>query len=88
MIIFFFYVISVFISLHQRPKYYQTLPVDKLKIPPSSPEAHYKSSDTYFYQTSPKRPSRYVINPHFISENLNVNRMSLSQRPTTATVHA
>jgi hypothetical protein len=55
-------------------------------LPKPPPEIHYNANETYFYNTLPKRVHRYVIDPHFISENLNVNRISLSKRPSTATV--
>lgn len=71
-------------SLPPRPKYYKTIPVEKLQIPKPAPDVHYNASETFFYNTIPKRVHRYVIDPNFISENLNVNKMSLSQRPPTA----
>ena len=71
-------------SLPPRPKYYQTIPIDKFQIPKPAADVHYNASETYFYNTIPKRVHRYVIDPNFISENLNVNRISLSQRPLTA----
>jgi len=77
-----------FISHPQRQKYYQTIPIEKFQIPKTSPEVHYNASETYFYNTSPKRLPRYVIDPNLISENLNINRMSISKRPPTATVYA
>ena len=73
-------------SLAQRPKYYQTIPIEKFQVPKPPPELHYNASETYFYNTMPKRVHRYVIDPNFISENLNVNKISLSKRPPTANV--
>ena len=77
---------SIYISLPQRPKYYHTIPIEKFQVPKPPPELHYNASETYFYNTIPKRVHRYVIDPNFISENLNVNKISLSKRPSTATV--
>ncbi|CAF1001721.1 unnamed protein product [Adineta steineri] len=74
------------LTLPPRPKYYQTIPVEKFQIPKPAPEVHYNANETYFYNTMPKRVHRYVIDPNFISENLNINKMSLSKRPLTATV--
>ncbi|CAF0776381.1 unnamed protein product [Rotaria sordida] len=74
------------LTLPQRPKYYQTIPIEKYQIPKPPPELHYNASDTYFYNTLPKRLHRYVIDPNFISENLNVNKISMSKRPLTAAV--
>ncbi|CAF1290905.1 unnamed protein product [Adineta steineri] len=71
-----------------RPKYYQTVPIDKYQLPKPSQDVHYNASETYFYNTIPKRPTRYVIHPNFISENLNVNRVALGQRPPTTTIYA
>jgi len=71
-------------SLPQRPKYYQTIPVEKFRIPKPVPDLHYNASETYFYNTMPKRVHRYVIDPNFISENLNINKMSLAKRPLSS----
>ncbi|CAF0733774.1 unnamed protein product [Adineta ricciae] len=71
-------------TLPPRPKYYKTIPIEKLQIPKPAPDVHYNASETFFYNTIPKRVHRYVIDPNFISENLNVNKMPLSQRPPTA----
>ncbi len=60
--------------------------MEKFQIPKPAVDLHYNASETYFYNTLPKRVHRYVIDPHFISENLNVNKMSLSKRPPTASV--
>ena len=73
-------------GLPPRPKYYQTIPVEKFQIPKPAADIHYNASETYFYNTLPKRVHRYVIDPNFISENLNVNKMSLSKRPPSATI--
>ncbi len=81
----FFCFCFCFISHPQRQKYYQTIPVEKFQIPKTSSE---NVSDTYFYNASPSRLQRYVIDPNLISENLNVNRISISKRPPTATVYA
>ncbi|CAF3431073.1 unnamed protein product [Rotaria sp. Silwood1] len=74
------------LTLPQRPKYYQTIPVEKFQVPKPPPEFHFNASETYFYNTLPKRLHRYVVDPNFISENLNVNKISMSKRPLTATV--
>jgi hypothetical protein len=81
-----FFIFLHFFSIPPRPKYYQTIPVEKFQLPKPPVDIHYNASDTYFYNTLPKRVHRYVINPHFISENLNVNKISLSKRPSTATI--
>ncbi|CAF3433090.1 unnamed protein product [Rotaria socialis] len=61
-------------------KHYQAIPMDKFQIPqPATDLPHNPSS---------KQAHRCFINPNLISENLNVNRMSLSKRPPTATVYA
>jgi hypothetical protein len=75
-----------YFSLPQRPKYYQTIPIEKFQVPKPPAELHYNASETYFYNTLPKRVPRYVVDPNFISENLNVNKISLSKRPLTAAV--
>lgn len=69
------------LTFPQRPKYYQTIPIEKFQIPKPAPEIHYNASETYFYNTIPKQMHRYVIDPNFISEHLNVNKISLSKRP-------
>jgi len=59
-------------------------------LQPTKPrqEVHYNAAETFFYNTMPKRSHRYVVNPNFISENLNVNRVSLGKRPPTTTIYA
>ncbi|CAF4513802.1 unnamed protein product, partial [Rotaria sp. Silwood2] len=74
------------LTLPQRPKYYQTIPVEKFQLPKPPPELHYNASETYFYNTLPKRSHRYVVDPNFISENLSVNKISMLKRPLTPTV--
>ncbi|CAF4223572.1 unnamed protein product, partial [Rotaria magnacalcarata] len=75
-------------NLAQRSKYYQTIPIEKFQIPKPPQEVHYNASETYFYNTIPKRVHRYVVDPNFISENLNISGRSLSKRiaPTATTV--
>lgn len=75
-------------NIHQRPKYYQTIPIEKFEIPKPAADIHYNASETYFYNTIPKRVPRYVVDPNFISEDINVNHMSVSKRTPTATVYA
>ncbi|UJR22269.1 hypothetical protein I4U23_025329 [Adineta vaga] len=75
-------------TLSPRPKYYQTVSIDKYQLPKPSTEIHYNASETFFYNTMPKHRHRYIINPNFISENLNVNKVSLGERPPTTTIYA
>ena len=76
---------SLLFSLAQRPKYYQTIPVEKFQLPKPPQEVHYNASETYFYNTVPKRAHRYVVDPSFISENLNISGRSMSKRTSTTT---
>ncbi|CAF1595014.1 unnamed protein product [Adineta ricciae] len=75
-------------TLSTRPKYYQTVSIDKYQLPKPSFEIHYNAPETFFYNTMPKYRHRYIINPNFISENLNVNKVSLGERPPTTTIYA
>ncbi|CAF1032060.1 unnamed protein product, partial [Didymodactylos carnosus] len=58
------------LKLHERPKYYQTIPIEKFKPTTAPPELHYNASETYFYNTVPKQSQRYVVSPNWISEDL------------------
>lgn len=74
-----------YLSLAPRPKYYQTIPVEKFDVPKPPSDIHYNASETYFYNTLPKRVHRYVIDPNFISENLNISGRSMSKRAAATT---
>ncbi|CAF1324843.1 unnamed protein product [Rotaria sp. Silwood1] len=71
-----------------RTKHYQTIPIDKFQIAQPSPDLNHSASEIYCSNRSSKHAHRYIIDPNLISENLNVNRMSLSKRLPTATVYA
>ncbi|CAF2686928.1 unnamed protein product [Rotaria sp. Silwood2] len=71
-----------------RTKYYRTIPMEKFQIPRPLSDLHRNSSETYCSNRSSKHVHRYVIDPNLMSENLNVNKMSLSNRPPTAIVYA
>ncbi|CAF3388747.1 unnamed protein product [Rotaria socialis] len=71
-------------NLAQRTKYYQTIPIEKFQIPKPPQEVHYNASETYFYNTIPKRVHRYVVDPNFISENLNISGRSMSKQTAPA----
>ena len=58
--------------------------LEKLKPDPIAPDVHYKAADTFFYNTLPPRKMTFSIDPHFISENLNVKKVSLQNRPPSA----
>ncbi|CAF4805036.1 unnamed protein product, partial [Rotaria socialis] len=75
---------SLIFSLAQRTKYYQTIPIEKFQIPKPPQEVHYNASETYFYNTIPKRVHRYVVDPNFISENLNISGRSMSKQTAPA----
>jgi len=67
--------------LQKRPKYCVKSDPEKLKIdPPLAAFDTHNSSETYFYNTIPIRKTCYTVNPHFISENLNVKKMDLQNR--------
>ncbi|CAF1276745.1 unnamed protein product, partial [Didymodactylos carnosus] len=76
------------LKLNERPKYYQTIPIEKFKLSTPPPELHYNATETYFYNTVPKQPQRYVVSPDWISEDLNVHKISLKKRPQTSTTPA
>ncbi|CAF1048192.1 unnamed protein product [Brachionus calyciflorus] len=70
--------------LNPRPNYYVKIDLDKLKPDRPAPEVHYNAAETYFYNTMPFRKATFTINPHFISENLNVQKIDLKLRENSA----
>lgn len=61
--------------LHKRPNYFVKIDMDKLKPDRAAPEIHYNASETYFYNTMPFRNATFTIDPSFISEKLNVQKL-------------
>jgi hypothetical protein len=59
--------------------------LDKLKPDAPAPEIHFKAAETFFYNTLPHRKRTFDVNPHFISENLNVKKLELQNRPPSST---
>ena len=55
--------------------------LDKLKPDPPAPEVHFKDANTFFYNTLPHRKATFNVDPHFISEHLNVRKLELQNRP-------
>ncbi|CAF1165571.1 unnamed protein product [Rotaria sordida] len=76
------------LTLPSQTKYYQTIPMKKFQISQPLPNFHENISETSCSNTSSKHVHHYVIDPNLISENLNINKMSLSKRPPTATIYA
>lgn len=66
--------------MQKRPKYNVRIDPEKIKPDPPAIELHTNASETYFYNTLPFRKATFTINPHFISENLNVKKMGLQNR--------
>jgi hypothetical protein len=46
---------------------------------------HFKAGETFFYKTLPTRKMTFTIDPNFISENLNITKVSLQNRSPSTT---
>lgn len=57
--------------------------MNKLQADDPAPEIHYNSPDTYFLNTMPFRKATFTIDPSFISENLNVQKIDLKRRDSS-----
>jgi len=70
--------------LHKRPNYFVKINLDKLKPDPAAPEMHYKAAETFFLNTMPSKRMTFSVDPNFISENLNIKKVSLQNRSPSA----
>ncbi|RNA06155.1 IQ-DOMAIN 14-like isoform X3 [Brachionus plicatilis] len=74
--------------LHPRPNYFVRIDMNKLQPDERAPQIHYNSPDTYFLNTMPFRKATFTIDPSFISENLNVQKIDLKRKESNGSKNA
>ena len=70
--------------MNKRPNYYVKIDIDKLRPEREAPIIHYNAAETFFCNTMPFRRATFDINPNFISENLNIQKLDLKLRGSSA----